>query len=176
MTHSGSQGAVDAHFNKWQSRWFQPARKHPHEVFLLQGREGGNCGFRGRADLAQGYRGLPPHPPVLVSQSVDDSGDGINRSDAVLPRFNASARLETVVPNGNAAMCRPSKGKGASGYHREAESTDAPERGGLPRSVRLAAHVSGGLKSHSARGHGSISKGGGNSSPARGWRKVWRGY
>ncbi len=26
------------------------------------------------------------------------------------------------------------KGKGASGYHREAESTDAPERGGLPRS------------------------------------------
>ncbi len=26
------------------------------------------------------------------------------------------------------------KGKGASGDHREAESTDAPERGGLPRS------------------------------------------
>ncbi len=26
------------------------------------------------------------------------------------------------------------KGKGASGYHREAGSTDAPERGGLPRS------------------------------------------
>jgi hypothetical protein len=26
------------------------------------------------------------------------------------------------------------KGKGASGSHREAESTDAPERGGLPRS------------------------------------------
>ncbi len=26
------------------------------------------------------------------------------------------------------------KGKGASGYQREAESTDAPERGGLPRS------------------------------------------
>ena len=26
------------------------------------------------------------------------------------------------------------KGKGASGYHREAESTNAPERGGLPRS------------------------------------------
>jgi len=26
------------------------------------------------------------------------------------------------------------KGKGASGYHREVESTDAPERGGLPRS------------------------------------------
>ena len=26
------------------------------------------------------------------------------------------------------------KGKGASGYNREAESTNAPERGGLPRS------------------------------------------
>jgi hypothetical protein len=26
------------------------------------------------------------------------------------------------------------KGKGASGYNREAKSTDAPERGGLPRS------------------------------------------
>ncbi len=26
------------------------------------------------------------------------------------------------------------KGKGASGYHRKAESTDAPERGGPPRS------------------------------------------
>ena len=26
------------------------------------------------------------------------------------------------------------KAKGASGYHRKAESTDAPERGGLPRS------------------------------------------
>jgi hypothetical protein len=39
------------------------------------------------------------------------------------------------------------KGKGASGSNREAESTDAPERGGLPRSVRWAAHESGGLKS-----------------------------
>ena len=30
------------------------------------------------------------------------------------------------------------KGKGASGSHREAESTDAPERGGLPRSSNEA--------------------------------------
>jgi hypothetical protein len=34
-------------------------------------------------------------------------------------------------------------------------------------SVCLAAHVSGGLKSRSTRGPGSISKGGGNASPAR---------
>jgi hypothetical protein len=39
------------------------------------------------------------------------------------------------------------KGKGTSGTNREAESTDAPERGGLPRSVRWAAHESGGFKS-----------------------------
>ncbi len=31
-------------------------------------------------------------------------------------------------------MKRISARKGASGYHRETESTDAPERGGLPRS------------------------------------------
>ena len=68
------------------------------------------------------------------------------------------------------------KGKGASGENREAESTDAPERGGLPRSVRLTADASGGLKSHSARGPGLISEGGGNSSPAKEDGKVWRGY
>ena len=39
------------------------------------------------------------------------------------------------------------KGKGSSGSNRKAESTDAPERGGLLRSVRWAAHESGGFKS-----------------------------
>ena len=39
------------------------------------------------------------------------------------------------------------KGKGPSGPNRKAESTDAPERGGLLRSVRWAAHELGGLKS-----------------------------
>ena len=37
----------------------------------------------------------------------------------------------------------------------------------MGHSVCLAAHVSGGLKSRSARGHGLISKGGGNASPAK---------
>ena len=36
------------------------------------------------------------------------------------------AELENLAGDG--------KGKGASGSNREAESTDAPERGGLPRS------------------------------------------
>src|ERR1017187_4332993 len=39
------------------------------------------------------------------------------------------------------------KGKGTSGSNRKADSTDAPERGGLLRSVRWAAHESWGLKS-----------------------------
>jgi hypothetical protein len=39
------------------------------------------------------------------------------------------------------------KGKGASGSNREAESTNAPGRDGLLRSVRWAAHESWGLKS-----------------------------
>ena len=67
------------------------------------------------------------------------------------------------------------KGKGSSGSNRKAESTDAPERGGLLRSVCLTADVSGGLKSRSARGPGLISKGGGNASPAEDDGKVWRG-
>src|ERR1035437_8317567 len=39
------------------------------------------------------------------------------------------------------------RGKGTIGSNRKAESTDAPERAGLLRSVRWAAHESGGLKS-----------------------------
>ena len=42
-----------------------------------------------------------------------------------------------------------------------------PEQSDTRHSVCLAAHVSGGLKSHSARGPGPISKGGGNASPAK---------
>ena len=36
-------------------------------------------------------------------------------------------------------LASDAKGKGASGSNREAESTDAPERGGLPRSSVEAA-------------------------------------
>ena len=59
------------------------------------------------------------------------------------------------------------KGKGTSGQNHEAESTDAPARGGLLRSVCLTVDASGGLKSRSARGPGPISEGGGNASSAR---------
>ena len=41
------------------------------------------------------------------------------------PRSGSGTERENLASDG--------KGKGASGYHHEAESTDAPERGGLPR-------------------------------------------
>jgi hypothetical protein len=56
------------------------------------------------------------------------------------------------------------------------ESTEVEHWDGLIRRVRLTADASGGLKSHSARGPGLISEGGGNSSPAKEDGKVWRGY
>ena len=46
---------------------------------------------------------------------------------------------------------------------------------GAVRCVCLTADVSGGLKSHSARGPGLISKDGGNASSAKDDGKVWRG-
>src|SRR5262244_653942 len=56
------------------------------------------------------------------------------------------------------------------------QSTEAGHRGGTPRSVCLAAHVSGGFKSRSARGHGLISKGGGNASLAEGGGRYGDAY
>src|SRR6478672_1351259 len=72
---------------------------------------------------------------------------------------------------GNREIYRPAGG-------READRSAAGRRGAvaddartgevrLRHSVCLAAGVSGGLKSHSVRGPGSISEGGGNASPAR---------
>ena len=63
----------------------------------------------------------------------------------------------------------------ASG-RRGAVADDARTREVGPcHSVCLTADASGGLKSHSARGPGLISEGGGNASPAREDGKVWRG-
>ena len=46
----------------------------------------------------------------------------------------------------------------------------------MGHSVCLAAHVSGGFKSRSARGHGPISKGGGNASPAKAGGRYGEAY
>ena len=80
-----------------------------------------------------------------------DPSLGISSGDVlILPERHPAcrrreARLGSCMEREN--LTGDVKGKGASGSNREAESTDAPERGGLPRSVRWAAHESGGLKS-----------------------------
>src|SRR5215471_7576373 len=62
---------------------------------------------------------------------------GISSGDVlILPeRHPACRRREARSGSGTERenLSGDAKGKGASGSHREAESTDAPERGGLPR-------------------------------------------
>jgi hypothetical protein len=71
-----------------------------------------------------------------------DPSSGISSGDALIPpeRHPACRRREARP---GSCMERENltgdvKGKGASGSNREAESTDAPERGGLPRSSNEA--------------------------------------
>src|SRR5215472_14430386 len=63
---------------------------------------------------------------------------GISSGDVlILPeRHPACRRLEARLGSGTERenLAGDAKGKGASGSNREAESTDAPERGGPPRS------------------------------------------
>ena len=63
---------------------------------------------------------------------------GISSGDVLIPteRHPACRRREARLGFGTERenLAGDAKGKGASGSNREAESTDAPERGGLPRS------------------------------------------
>jgi hypothetical protein len=105
-----------------------------------------------------------------MSKPGADPSSGISLGDALrLPkRHPAYRRREAQSGSGTERenLAGDAKGKSTSGSNCEAESTDAPERGGLPRSVCLTADASGGFESRSARGPGPISKGGGNASPA----------
>src|SRR6266699_4649680 len=80
-----------------------------------------------------------------------DPSSGISLGDVLrLPERHPAyrrreAQLGSCTEREN--LIGDAKGKGASGSNREAESTDAPGRGGLLRSVRWAAHESWGLKS-----------------------------
>ena len=73
-----------------------------------------------------------------MSKPGADPSSGISSEDVLIPieRHPAcrqrEARLGSCTERENRAG--DGKGKGASGSNREAESTDAPERGGLPRS------------------------------------------
>src|SRR5436853_4542545 len=73
-----------------------------------------------------------------MSKPGGDPSSGISLGDALRrPKRHPAcrqreARLGCRMEREN--LAGDAKGKGASGSNREAESTDAPERGGLPRS------------------------------------------
>src|SRR6266700_7981622 len=86
-----------------------------------------------------------------MSKPRADPAFGISLGDVLrLPKRHPACRRREAQPGScteRENLIGDAKGKGASGSNREAESTDAPGRGGLLRSVRWAAHESGGLKS-----------------------------
>src|SRR5215468_4643481 len=73
-----------------------------------------------------------------MSKPGGDPSSGISSGDVlILPeRHPACRRRESRLGSGmeRENLAGDAKGKGASGSNREAESTDAPERGGPPRS------------------------------------------
>src|SRR5215472_5105642 len=73
-----------------------------------------------------------------MSKPRGGTSSGISSGDVlILPeRLPACRRREARSGSGTERenLAGDAKGKGASGSHREAESTEAPERGGPPRS------------------------------------------
>ncbi len=86
-----------------------------------------------------------------MSKPGGDPSSGISLGDVLRrPKRHPACRRREAQPGScteRENLIGDAKGKGASGSNREAESTDAPGRGGLLRSVRWAAHESWGLKS-----------------------------
>ena len=84
-----------------------------------------------------------------MSKPGGDPSSGISLGDVLrLPERHPACRRREAQPGSGTErenLDGDGKGKGTSGSNREAESTDAPARGGLLRSVRWAAHESGGL-------------------------------
>ena len=78
-----------------------------------------------------------------MSEPGADPTPGISSEDVLIPteRHPACRRREARPGSGTERenLAGDDKGKGASGSNREAESTDALERGGLPRSNAEAA-------------------------------------
>ena len=73
-----------------------------------------------------------------MSKPGVDPTSGISSEDVLIPTERHPACRQREARPGFCTerenLAGDAKGKGASGYNREAESTDAPERGGLPRS------------------------------------------
>ena len=73
-----------------------------------------------------------------MSKPWGDPSRGISSGDVLIrPERHPACRRREAQPGSHKErenLADDAKGKGASGSNREAESTDAPERGGLPRS------------------------------------------
>src|ERR1700680_3266255 len=73
-----------------------------------------------------------------MSKPGGDPSSGISSVDVLIPTERHPARRPRAAASGcrmkRENLAGDAKGKGTSGSNREAESTDAPERGGLPRS------------------------------------------
>ena len=73
-----------------------------------------------------------------MSKPGGDPSSGISSVDVLIPTERHPACRQREARPGSCMerenLAGDAKGKGASGSNREAESTDAPERGGLPRS------------------------------------------
>jgi len=78
-----------------------------------------------------------------MSKPRGDPSCGISSEDVLIPTERHPACRQREARSGSGTerenLAGDDKGKGASGSNREAESTDAPERGGLPRSSDEAA-------------------------------------
>src|SRR5882724_11695673 len=74
----------------------------------------------------------------MLSKPGADPTPGIGSEDVLIPTERHPACRQREARPGSCMerenLTGDAKGKGASGSNREAESTDAPERGGLPRS------------------------------------------
>jgi hypothetical protein len=73
-----------------------------------------------------------------MSKPGGDPSSGISLGDILrLPKRHPACRRREAQPGScteRENLAGDAKGKGTSGSNREAESTDAPARGGLPRS------------------------------------------
>ena len=73
-----------------------------------------------------------------MSKPGGDPSSGISSEDVLIPTERHPACKQREARSGcrmeRENLAGDAKGKGASGSNREAESTDAPERDGLPRS------------------------------------------
>src|SRR5215468_4714449 len=74
----------------------------------------------------------------MVSKPGGDPSSGISSEDVLIPTERHPACRQREARSGcrteRENLAGDAKGKSTSGSNGEAESTDAPERGGLPRS------------------------------------------